>query len=72
VLTLVVIVYSTLGVGVWVEVSMQSTAAPSLGASPVADRLAWGATANIVAFLFMTWISFTKPWGLTRPNRPKR
>jgi hypothetical protein len=72
VLTLVVIGYSTFGVGVWVEVSMQSTAAPSLGASPVADRLAWGATANIVAFLFMTWISFTKPWGLTRRAAPTR
>jgi hypothetical protein len=70
VLTLVVIGYSTFGVGVWVEVSMHATAVPSLGGSPVADRLAWGATANIVAFLFMTWISFTKPWGLTRRPAP--
>lgn len=73
VLTLVVIGYSTFGVGVWVELSMQATTGPGAGVSPVAERLAWGATANIVAFLFMTWISITKPWGRTRRGpRPAR
>jgi len=72
VLTVVVIVYSTFGVGVWVEQSMQFTAPPNVTISPVADRLAWGAAGNLVAFLFMTWISITKPWGLTRPDRPRR
>lgn len=72
-LTLVVIGYSTFGVGVWVELSMQATTGPGAGVSPVADRLAWGATANIVAFLFMTWVSITKPWGRTRRStRPAR
>lgn len=65
VLTVAVIVFSTFGVGVWVEHSMQATGSPSLTSSPVAMELVVGAGANIVAFVFMTWASITKPWGKT-------
>lgn len=65
VLTVAVIVFSTFGIGVWVEQSMQATAAPSSASSPVAVKLVVGAGANIVAFLFMTWASIAKPWGKT-------
>lgn len=78
VLTVVVIVYSTFGVGVWVEESIDATAAGA-GESAVAGRLAYGAAVNIVAFLFMTWASVAKPWGTTpwttlrrRPARSTR
>src|SRR6185312_15936867 len=50
VLTVAVIVYSTLGVGVWVEESIQATAGADVE-SPVAGPLAYGALLNIVAFL---------------------
>lgn len=64
VLTLAVIVWSTFGVGVWVEVGMTSGDAGV--PSPAADLLVWGAAANLAAFLFMAWISITKPWGPLR------
>lgn len=67
ILTMTVIIYSTFGVGVWVEESMAATA--TNGPSPVAGRLAIGAGANIIAFLFMSWASIRKPWGLTRWGR---
>jgi hypothetical protein len=67
VLTLAMILFSTFGVGVWVEVSMAATASVS-EASPVASTLVVGAAANIVSFLFMTWASIAKPW----PRRPGR
>jgi hypothetical protein len=63
VLTLAVIVFSTFGIGVWVCQSIDASAAG--GASPVAHRLVVGAGANVVAFLFMSYISFAKPWGRT-------
>lgn len=63
VLTAAVIVYSTYGLGAWVEESMAASAAGV--ASPVAGQLAYGAALNIVAFLFMTWLSVAKPWGRT-------
>jgi glucan phosphoethanolaminetransferase (alkaline phosphatase superfamily) len=64
VLTIAVICYSTLGVGVWVEQSIDATS-HSTAESPVAGPLAYGALLNIVAFLFMTWVSIAKPWGTT-------
>ena len=64
VLTLVVIVYSTVGVGVWVEESIAATATGGQE-SEVAGPLAYGAALNIVEFLFMTWASVAKPWGPT-------
>jgi hypothetical protein len=63
-LTVLVIVYSTLGLGVWVETSIAATTAEAVG-SPVAGPLAYGTLPNIVAFLFMTWVSVAKPWGTT-------
>lgn len=69
VLTVAVIGYSTFGLGVWVE---QSIAAAGSGIeSPVAGRLAYGAGLNILAFLFMTWLSVAKPWGRTPWARPR-
>jgi hypothetical protein len=64
VLTVAVIVWSTLAVGVWVLESIDATAA-SPSPSPVARALSWGAGANILAFLLMTWASVAKPWGRT-------
>ncbi|HEY0812919.1 MAG TPA: hypothetical protein VGE11_06525 [Pseudonocardia sp.] len=64
VLTVAVIGYSTFGLGVWVEESIDATAA-SGAPSEVAGLLAYGAALNIVAFLFMTWASVAKPWGTT-------
>jgi hypothetical protein len=64
VLTVAVIVYSTLGVGVWVAESIEATQSSSQE-SPVAGPLAYGAALNIVAFLFMAWASVAKPWGTT-------
>lgn len=63
VLTVGVVGFSTLGVGVWVELSIRATDAGEV--SPYAVRLAGGAVANIVAFLIMTWLSVAKPWGTT-------
>lgn len=63
-LTIAVILFSTFGVGVWVEQSMTATATPA-GSSPVATRLVIGALANVGAFLFMTWASIAKPWPKT-------
>ncbi|MFK0247786.1 hypothetical protein ACIQUM_24095 [Amycolatopsis azurea] len=63
VLTVAVIGYSTFGLGVWVESSIRAGVAGI--ESPVAGQLAYGAMLNIVAFLFMTWLSVTKPWGKT-------
>ncbi|WP_103352200.1 hypothetical protein [Amycolatopsis sp. CA-128772] len=68
VLTVAVIGYSTFGLGVWVEESM---AAGARGVeSPVAGPLAYGAALNLVAFLFMTWLSVAKPWGRTPWTAP--
>ena len=69
VLTLTVIVYSTVGLGVWVETSVAATSAAEME-SPVAGPLAYGTLPNIVAFLFMTWVSVAKPWGTTPWARP--
>lgn len=63
VLTVAVIIFSTFGVGVWVYQSMDASAAG--GSSPVALRLVQGAGANTVTFLFMSFVSFVKPWGTT-------
>jgi hypothetical protein len=63
-LTMVVIGYSTVGLGVWVETSIAATTAEAVE-SPVAGPLAYGTLPNIVAFLFMTWVSVAKPWGTT-------
>ena len=76
VLTVAVIVFSTFGLGVWVEESVMATTA-STADSEVARPLAYGAVVNIVAFLFMTWVSVVKPWGRapwarTRPRGPDR
>lgn len=72
VLTVGVIVYSTFGVGVWVERSAEATARG--GSSDVAVLLAYGAAANIALFLLMTWASVAKPWGTTpwTARRPRR
>lgn len=64
VLTVAVIVFSTFGVGVWVEQSIAATATTD-ALSPVATPLVLGASANIVSFLFMTWASIAKPWPRT-------
>ena len=61
--------YSTLGLGVWVETSIAATSAGAVE-SPVAGQLAYGTLPNIVAFLFMTWVSGAKPWGTTPWARP--
>ena len=61
-LTVGVIVFSTFGVGVWVEESILATVAGDPD-NPAALPLIYGAGANIVAFLFMTWASIVKPWG---------
>lgn len=64
-LTVGVIVFSTFAIGVWVEESI--TATRSAGTvSPVAWPLVGGASANLVAFAFMTWVSTAKPWGRLR------
>ncbi|MCD2190443.1 hypothetical protein [Actinomycetospora soli] len=61
VLTVAVIVYSTLLIGVWVEESIALGTAPS----PVADPLVVGPLVSLAAFLLMTWASVAKPWGRT-------
>jgi hypothetical protein len=66
-----VILYSTFGMGVWVEDSITATATGGQ-VSAVAGRLAYGAALNIVAFLFLTWASVAKPWGATPWTRPRR
>lgn len=67
-LTVGVVLYSTFGLGVWVE---ESVVAAGRGVeSPVAGPLAYGAALNIAAFLFMTWLSVAKPWGKTPWARP--
>ncbi|EOD64901.1 hypothetical protein [Amycolatopsis vancoresmycina] len=68
VLTVAVIGYSTFGLGVWVE---ENRAAGGLE-SPAAGPLAYGAALNLVAFLFMTWLSVAKPWGRTPWTGPAR
>ncbi|MGW3962530.1 hypothetical protein ACWED2_22105 [Amycolatopsis sp. NPDC005003] len=67
VLTAAVILYSTYGLGVWVEESMAAGGRPS----PAGGRLAYGAALNLVAFLFLTWVSIAKPWGRTPWHRPQ-
>ncbi|MHC1563519.1 hypothetical protein ACR9E3_31575 [Actinomycetospora sp. C-140] len=67
-LTVAVIVFSTLGVGVWVLESIERP-------GPAAWPLVWGGAANLVAFLLMTWASIGKPWGTTpwtRRATPRR
>jgi hypothetical protein len=63
-LTGAVILFSTHGVGRWVQVSIEATVAATTP-SPVGAPLAYGAALNLVAFLFMTWLSIAKPWKLT-------
>lgn len=63
-LTVLVIVFSTFGVGVWVEQSIDATSVPGAN-SPVAFALIIGALSNVAAFLFMTWASIAKPWPKT-------
>ena len=70
-LTVAVIVYSTFGVGVWVEQSIVATVTGGQD-SALAGRLAYGAALNIPAFLFMTWASVAKPWGTTPWTRSRR
>lgn len=70
VLTVAVIVWSTLAVGVWVEQSVVAFAAGD-STSPVGRALVTGAALNIAAFLFMTWASVATPWGRT-PWAPAR
>lgn len=70
-LTVVVIVFSTFGVGVWVEQSIAATATSDLP-SPTAFWLVAGAAANVAAFLFMTWASIAKPWPKTPWARLRR
>ncbi|WP_224390218.1 DUF2269 family protein [Pseudonocardia sp. ICBG1293] len=70
VLTVAVIVWSTLAVGVWVEESVVAFAAGET-ASPVGGALVTGAALNIAAFLFMTWALVATPWGRT-PWAPAR
>jgi hypothetical protein len=70
-LTVAVIVFSTFGVGVWVEQSIAATSTLD-SASPVATPLVVGASGNIAAFLFMTWASITKPWPKTPWSTPTR
>ncbi|WP_174720432.1 hypothetical protein [Amycolatopsis sp. BJA-103] len=74
VLTVAVIAYSTFGLGVWVELGVQ--AGREGVESSAAGQLAYGAMLNIVAFLFMTWLSVAKPWGKTpwasTPSRARR
>ena len=68
VLTVAVIVFSTLGVGVWVLESIEEP-------GPAAWPLVWGGAANLAAFLLMTWASIGKPWGTTpwtRRPAPRR
>lgn len=64
-LTVAVIVFSTFGVGAWVEQSIASTSIRGTE-SPVALQLILGALTNLAAFLFMTWASIAKPWPKTR------
>ena len=72
VLTVGVIVFSTFGVGVWVELLLQHPRSP--GWYPTA--LVAGGLANLVAFLVMTVLSHYKPRGLTpwatASPRPRR
>lgn len=63
VLTVAVIVFATLGIGVWVEWSLIDT--PALGPGPHAVRLVVGAAANLVAFVTMIALSVWKPRGVT-------
>ncbi|MEJ2886874.1 hypothetical protein [Actinomycetospora aeridis] len=73
VLTVGVILFSTLAVGVWVLESIEATAAGMAHPGPLAAPLVWGGATNLVAFLLMTWASVAKPWGTTpwtrRPTR---
>jgi hypothetical protein len=64
ILTSAVIIFSTFGVGVWVEESIAATTVGT-ATSPVATTLIAGAAANIICFLFMTWVSIAKPWPKT-------
>lgn len=76
IITTVVIVASTFGIGVWVELSIEATRGG--GTSPYALPIVVGALANIAAFLIMTWLSVVKPGGEVRPttsvgaDRPER
>ncbi|MDL5158607.1 hypothetical protein [Actinomycetospora termitidis] len=64
VLTVGIIVYSTLYIGVWSIESIEATTAGS-PVSPVATHLALGPLPSLAAFLLMTWASVAKPWGKT-------
>lgn len=63
-LTVAIIAFSTFGLGVWLQESIQATSG-SVGRSAVGAYLVYGAGLNIVAFLFVTWLSVAKPWGRT-------
>lgn len=65
VLTVAVIVFSTFGIGLWVERSLEI--APL--SSPHASQIIVGACGNVVAFLVMTALSIYKPRGLTGLGR---
>ncbi len=61
VLTAAVVVFSTFGVGVWVEQSITATGTDPGQRSPAAAPLIGGAAANMAAFVFMIWVSIAKP-----------
>ncbi|MBK8727856.1 MAG: hypothetical protein IPM00_00005 [Tetrasphaera sp.] len=57
-MTVTTIIFSTLGLGLWVE---ESLAAPAASTPPHALCITLGATGNILAFLVMTALSIYKP-----------
>lgn len=69
VLTVATIVFSTFGVGVWVEISIRQTAQHLQLHSTVGAQLVVGGFANIVGFVVMTWLSVAKPRGVTPWSR---
>lgn len=70
VLTVVVIVAATFGIGYWVEDNLERLRA-GLAFDHALPVLATG-IANLVAFVFMTWLSVLKPWGRTPWASPPR
>lgn len=58
VLTVTTIIFSTLGLGLWVE---ESLATPAASTPPHALSITLGATGNILAFLVMTALSIYTP-----------
>lgn len=68
VLTIVVITFSTFGLGFWIERSLGAHPGPS----PHAVAIVIGATGNVIAFLGMTALSVYKPRGLVRTSRRRQ